>query len=176
MEGVGVQAVGAADLSHQFGVDDGELKTELLAHLVLPLQREAGRADDDGGAGAVTQEQLLNHQTGLDGLAETDVVCEQQVSARCGKCAAQGFELVCLHVDARPERRLVTIGVGTGDRTPAHRINEACECGRLVESVGVDDIWETLSRRDGVAYLQLPHDGELLAESVLVERLEVDDV
>ncbi len=132
-----MQAVGAADLSHQFGVDDGELQTELLAHLVLPLQRQARRADDDDCSGAVAQEQLLNDQASLDGLAEADIVGEQQVGARCIEGATERFELVRLDVHARPERRLVTVGVGTGDCAPAHRVDEPCQRGRVVERFGL---------------------------------------
>ena len=35
---------------------------------------------------------------------------------------------------------------------------------------------QALRRGDRVADLQLPHDAQLLAEPVLVERLEIDDV
>ena len=81
-ERVGVQAVGSAHVAHRLGVDDREVETELLGHLVLPLQAESGRADDDDRAGPVAQQQLLDDQAGLDGLAEADVVGEQQVGAR----------------------------------------------------------------------------------------------
>ena len=99
-ERVGVQAVGAAHLGHQLAVDDDEVQAELLAHLVLPLQRQARRADDDHGAGPVPQQQLLEDQAGLDGLAQADVVGEQQVGPRAGQRAAQRFELVGLDVRA----------------------------------------------------------------------------
>ena len=52
-ERVGVQPVAATQLRHPFRVHDDEVETELLAHLVLPLDREAGRAKYDHAAGAV---------------------------------------------------------------------------------------------------------------------------
>lgn len=82
LERVGVQTVGATHLRHQLAVDDRELQAELLAHLVLPLQCEARRTDDHGGAGSVAQEQLLNNQACLDRLAQTHIVGEKQVGPR----------------------------------------------------------------------------------------------
>ena len=46
----------------------------------------------------------------------------------------------------------------------------------VVEAFWVDLLGQTLSRGDGVADLQLPDHRELLAEAVLVEGLQVDDV
>ena len=43
---------------------------------------QPGRAHDHDAAGAVSQQQLLGDQPGLDGLAEADVVGEQQVDPR----------------------------------------------------------------------------------------------
>jgi len=74
LEGVGVQAVGAAHLGHQFTVDDDELQAEFVPHLVLPLQRQAWRAHDHCCAGTMPQEQFLHHQAGLDGLAQSNVI------------------------------------------------------------------------------------------------------
>ena len=94
---------------HQLAVDDHEVEAELLAHLVLPLQRQARRADDDHRAGPVPQQQLLDDQPGLDGLAEADVVGQQQVRPRGLQGPAQRLELVGLDVRAAAERRLVGV-------------------------------------------------------------------
>ena len=99
-----MQPVAAAHLGHQFAVDDDELQTEFVAHLVLPLQREAGRAHDHRGAGAMAKEQLLQHQAGFDGFAQPDVVGEQQVRPGAGQYAAQRFELMGPDCDARTRR------------------------------------------------------------------------
>ena len=171
-----MQAVGAAHLGHQLAVDDDELQAELVAHLVLPLQRQARRAHDHRGAGPMPQEQLLQDQAGLDGLAQADVVGQQQVGPRAGQRAAQRFKLVGLHRDARPERCLVAVRVGRGDRAPAHGVDEARQGDGVVEAFRVDVLRQTLRRGDGLADLQLPDHRQLLAESVLVEGLQVDDV
>ena len=86
--GLAFRPVAAPYLRHQFAVDDHEVEAELLPHLVLPLQRQARRAHDDHGPGAVPQQQLLDDQAGLDGLAQADVVGEQQVRPR--RTAARG--------------------------------------------------------------------------------------
>ena len=109
-------------------------QAELLAHLVLPLQRQAGRAHDDRGAGSMPQQQLLEDQAGFDGLAQTDVVGQQQVGARAGQGATQRLELVGLDRHARPERRLVAVRVGRGDRSPPHGVDEAGQRDRVVEA------------------------------------------
>ncbi len=81
-ERVRVQTMAAPHCSHQLPVDDHELQPELLPHLVLPLQRQTRRADDDHRPGSMPQQQLLDHQPGLDGFAEPDVVGQQQVRPR----------------------------------------------------------------------------------------------
>jgi hypothetical protein len=90
LERVGVQAVGATHLRHQHTIDDREVQAELLAHLVLPLQRQARRAHDHCRSGTVAQEELLDHQPRLDGLAETNVVGEQEVGARAPRARRSG--------------------------------------------------------------------------------------
>ena len=51
----------------------------------------------------MAQEELLDHEAGLDGLAQADVVGEQQVGARSGQGPPQGLELVGLQDDAGAE-------------------------------------------------------------------------
>ena len=88
------------------GVDDPEVEPELVAHLLAPLDLQAGRADDEDPAGSVAEDQFLGDQAGLDGLAETDVVGDQQVDARHLERPDERVELVVLDVDAAAERRL----------------------------------------------------------------------
>lgn len=87
LEGVGVQAVGAAYLGHQFAVDNDELQAELVPHLVLPFQRQAWRAHDHCGAGTMPQEQFLHDQACLNGFAQSDVIGQQEVRPRAGQRA-----------------------------------------------------------------------------------------
>ena len=128
------------------------------------------------GPGAVPQQQLLDDQAGLDGLAQAHVVGEQQVRPRGLQGAAQRLELVGLDVRAAAERRLERVPVRRRDRAPPHGVDERGERVRVVEAVGADRLGQALVRGDGLAHLQLPDDRELLAEAVLVERLQPDDV
>ncbi|CAB4967904.1 unannotated protein [freshwater metagenome] len=100
LERVRVQAVGAPHLGEQLAVDDREVEPELVAHLVLPLQRQAGRAHDDDRARPVAQQQLLNDEARLDRLAKPDIVGEQQVGTGCRQGTPQWLKLVCLDVDS----------------------------------------------------------------------------
>ena len=124
----------------------------------------------------MAQQQLLDDEAGLDGLAEADVVGEQQIRARRLQRPAQRLELVGLDVGAAAEGRLVRVGVGGGDRAPAHGVDERGEGVGVVEGLGVDGLGKALVGGDRVADLELPDDAELLAEPVLVERLQGDDV
>jgi hypothetical protein len=152
-------------LPEQLGVHDAEVQPELVPHLVVPLQGEPGRADNQHGAGAVAQHQLLHHQPGFNGFAQTDVIGNQQVGARHGQRAHHRVELVVLDLDAGAERRLQRSGVGRGDRAPAHRMQKRRKCGRLVKAV-----FGARQHPDVVHYrtkLQLPDDAQLLVPSIV---------
>ena len=78
-----------AGVLHGLRIDDLEVEAELLLHLVLPFQAWTGRADDDRRAGAVTKEELLHDQPGLDRLAKVArstiwTYCGKVPSSRCG--------------------------------------------------------------------------------------------
>lgn len=59
---------------------------------------------------------------------------------------------------------------------PTHGVDEPGEIRGVVEGFGVDVLRQTLRRGDGLADLQLPDDRQLLAESVFVEGLKLDNV
>jgi hypothetical protein len=75
----------------------------------------------------VPQQQLLNDQTGFDGLAEADVVGDEQIDARHVDGAHQRVELEVLDADAAAERRLEEPTVGVGGCAPAHGVEEGVE-------------------------------------------------
>ena len=172
-ERVGVQPVAASHAGHQLAVDDLEFQAELLPHLVLPLQRQARRADDDHRPGAVPQQQFLEDQARLDGLAEAHVVSEQQVRPRGLQRAPQRLELVGLDVRPAAERRLEGVAVRRGDRAPADGVHEGGERVRVVEAVRADRLRQALVGGYGVPDLELPHHREFLAQPVLFERLQL---
>jgi hypothetical protein len=63
-------ALGGAARFMSLAVDDAELEAELVAHLVAPLELEPRGADHEHAARAVAQDELLDDEAGLDGLAE----------------------------------------------------------------------------------------------------------
>ncbi|MGB6008126.1 hypothetical protein [Castellaniella sp.] len=81
---------------------------------------------------AIAQQQLLNDEAGFDGLAEPDVVGNEQVDARHVDGTHQRVELEVFDADAAAERRLEEPTVGVGGRTPAHGIKEGVEDVRIV--------------------------------------------
>ena len=62
-------------------IDNSEVQTELLPHLVLPFQLQSSRADDEDGAGAVTYQKFLQNKPRLDGLSQADVIRYEQIDA-----------------------------------------------------------------------------------------------
>ena len=103
---VRVQAAGPPQVPQHLSVDDAEVQAELVAHLVMPLQREPGRADDQHRPGPVTQHQLLHDQPGFDGLTEPNIVGNQQVGPRHRQRPHHRVELVILDLDTGTERGL----------------------------------------------------------------------
>jgi hypothetical protein len=67
--GIDVQSAPSAQISLKFTVDDAELQTELVAHLLAPLRLQPRRTDNHHCARSVPKHQLLDHQPGLDGRA-----------------------------------------------------------------------------------------------------------
>ena len=171
-EGIRRQPRGTADLGELLGVDEAEL----LPHLLLPLQAQTRRADDDDRAGAVAQEELLDDQARLDRLAQADVVGQEEVRARRLQGTAQRLELVGLQARPGTEGGLVLTRIRRGDRAPADGIDECADRVRVVERGGADRLGQALVRQDGVPVLQFPDDVELLPHAVLLQGLEGDDV
>ena len=97
--GIRVHPVLALDLGGLLAIEDGELDRELRAQLVAPLELEGGGADDEDAADASSLEQLAEDEPRLDGLAEADVVREQQRDARHLERLQHGVELVGLGQD-----------------------------------------------------------------------------
>jgi len=169
-ERVGGGAEVAADVGAAFGVDDGEVEAELVGHLVAPLHGEAGGADDKDPLGAVAQQEFLRDQAGFDGLAQADVVCEQQVDAGCLDRSVDRFELVVLDRDAGPERGLEGLDVGRGDGGPADRVEEGGQTLGPVEAGGVE-VRQGADREDLAAGLDLPDHLQCVAVAAVLDAL-----
>ena len=124
----------------------------------------------------MTKKQLLDHQPGFDGLTEAHIVGEEEVGSGAGEGALERGELVGLDVGAAAERRLDGVIVSAGDRTPTQGVNEGRELVGIIEPGGVDLVRKTTVGQCTAALLKLPHDPELVAEPVLLHRLEGDCV
>ena len=121
----------------------------------------------------VAQDQFLDDQPGLDGLAQAHVVGDEQVDARHLDRAHHRVELVVLDVDAAAERRLQGPHVGGGGRAPAHGVEEG------IESSGRIEAGRSRQRRplaDLRAGLQLPDDLQFLAQGIVLDRRQRDQM
>ena len=87
----------------------------------------------DGPTRAVAQEHLLDDEPGLDGLAETDVVGNQEVGTRHVNRAHERVELVVLDARAAAEGRLEVAAICVGRRAPPDRVEEGLKPRRVVE-------------------------------------------
>jgi hypothetical protein len=99
--GPGVDLVAAllAGLGDEVAVVDLEVEAEALVELFLPLEADAGGGDDEDEVDALAEEELLEDEAGLDGLAKADVVGDEEVGAGELEGLHEGRELVGLDVD-----------------------------------------------------------------------------
>ena len=119
----------AAHARQVITVEDLEDETEPLLELVLPLQEHRRRSGHDDVFARLAQQQLAGDQPGLDGLAQADVVGDEQVHARQPQRLAQRLQLVGVDPDAGAERRLEEARVGRGDAVPAKGMEEGSRTG-----------------------------------------------
>ena len=91
-----MDAASATQFLDVFGVDDFEFEPELFEHLDTPFFLKRCRTDDENTASAMPQQELLNDETGLNGLSQADVVGNEQIDPRHVDGAHQGIELKIL--------------------------------------------------------------------------------
>jgi hypothetical protein len=89
-----------------FGVNDAEFKAKLVLHFGLPLHLQGRRADNEDRTGTMTDQEFLYHQSGLDGLAKTNVVGDQEVDTGHVNGSYERIELKILYRDTATERSL----------------------------------------------------------------------
>ena len=173
-ERVGFEAVASSEFTELGSVDDLEAEPELRVHLLLPLDREGRGADDDNAPRAVAEQHLLDHEAGLDRLAEAHVIGDEEVHPRHRERPRHGFELVLLDHDPAAERRLEGLGVRAGDRAPADGVQERAEGLRVVPA-GLGYLGKLSGGDDLAAGLYLPDDRQFLAEVVVADAGEGDE-
>jgi hypothetical protein len=117
------------------------------------------------------QQQFGGDETRFDGLAEADIVRDEEVHARQPQRLVERLQLIRVNADAGAERGLEEPGVGRGHAIPTDRIQERREVPRLVESL-VADIFPSLLTRNEPIEFRLPHDIEFLALCIVVRTGE----
>ena len=98
--------------------------TEPRQQFLGPLGLQAGRDDDERLEGGATGVQVCEHETGLDRLAETHLVGDEQ-AAMAGQHGKQRFELVGPDVDAR-------VDGGGRDACVWRPCEQVCEAGEAL--------------------------------------------
>lgn len=158
----------------EVAVEDLKVETEALLHLVAPLQRDRGGADDEHAVDALAEHKLLHHQPGLDGLPQADVVGDEQVHPRQLERLLERGELVVEQMNARAERGLEESGVGGGDRAPLQGVQVGGEAPGLVEGGGRAQA--RLRRANDLgSELALPEHRERAALRVVVEAGQANE-
>ena len=108
------------------GEDDVERLAEPAQQLVLPLDRQRRRAEDEHALDGLAELQLLDEQAGHDRLAGAGVVGEQEAQPRLRQhLLVDGLDLVRQRADARQaDGELAVVGVGQPD---AGRLDEEAQ-------------------------------------------------
>ena len=190
LDRVDVAPTGSGDLPLIGRVENAKLDTESFTHLDLPFLDQASWTDDECVADAVAEDELLKDEPGFDGLAEPDIVSDQQQRPGHIERSDEGFELVGLQVDARPVRRLEHVLVGVRDRSPSDGPKECVEASGVVPLAGrrcrdlelVEhgplglDLPDELSRHALVVLADRPHGHDVIrAERAVLEWVDMGD-
>ena len=130
-----MDAAVATQICHKLAVDDAEFETELVPHLLFPLDLKRRRANDQNRASAVAQDQFLSDQAGLDGLAEPNIISNQQIDPRHGKRPHHGIKLIIIHFNAAAKGRLKSFIIGGRNRSPSYRVEESVKELRRIKTL-----------------------------------------
>ena len=101
---IDAEAMLALHRGDELAVDDPEGETELGAQFVLPLQGHGGGRGDQREIDAPAQQKLAQDQARFDGLAESNVVGDQEIDARQLQRLDEWQELIGIEADAGAKR------------------------------------------------------------------------
>ena len=163
-------AEGSAAEGNAFSARIAEMAArEGAAAVVISAAIEEEIAQLEAAERAEFLEALGLHETGLDRLAETDIVGDEEVGPRHVDRANERIELEVLNTHPAPKRRLQEAPVRIGGRPPPHGIQKRFQPFGIVET------------RDGrqarpfdymCTWLHLPNHIDLLAEAVFINGRE----
>ena len=165
---VDVRSSVAAQATQELGVGDLELEAELLTHLVPPFDLQGRWADDQHLLDSMSGQELLCDEPSLDGLAEPDVVRDQQVGPGHPNGTNHRLELVVLDRNAAAERRLDRTRIGAGDRAPSDGVQQCPQVGTRIEPVRSRKPM-VVGDASASTGLELPDHTEGLPHRVLIE-------
>ena len=100
-------------------VVDDEVAVELFAHLLLPLDGQRRRRNDEYPVGAVAGDELLDDDPGFDGLPEADLVADEVAVVVGVENLVGGLDLIGFDLDAvagQREESVVLVGEIESDR------------------------------------------------------------
>ena len=103
----------------RLAVVDDEVAVELLAHLLLPLNGQRRRGDDEHPVGSVACDELFDDDPGFDGLPEADLVTDEVAVVVGVEDLVGGLHLVRFDLDAiagQREEPVVLVGEIQPDR------------------------------------------------------------
>ena len=148
--GVDGEAPLAAHSGDVCAIEDREREPEARLHLVTPLLQHRRRTGDHDPIDPPAQQQLARDQAGLDRLAETDVVGDEEIDARQPERLSQRLELVGIDADAGSKRRLKELRIGRGDAAPGQGAQVGGEQRRIVEALARDGAPAIADQNPGV--------------------------
>ena len=95
----GLRPEGGGVGAQQRVVAGGAVDAEFGRHFVPPLADQGSRGQDQDAFGHPAQDVFLQHHSGLDGLAETDLIGQQDAAAILLEDFADGFGLIPMRLD-----------------------------------------------------------------------------
>ena len=106
------------DASDVLLVEDLEHHSEAIFQLFLPLKEHRRRAGHKYVPHLLANQEFPSDQTGLDRLAETDIIGDEKIHPGQSQGLLQRFQLIGVDPDAGSEWRLKQVRVGRGQAVP----------------------------------------------------------
>lgn len=168
-----MNATVTAEVPDGLAIQDSEREPELLLHLALPVGQIGSWCNDQHRSRPVTDDKLLNHKTGFNGLPKPRVVSNKQIDARHVNGTNEGVKLVILYGYAASERRKEIVPVNVCRDAPADGIQKSVKAAVLIMAF---NLWQPGLFQYSSTWLYLPDYRYLLAVGILLNGLEGDSV